>query len=764
MESGSDLSTHSRDSSVLPLESRKGVEFYVSCNPPLGLAGVDEVMGRIQCSDIRVRQAVAKFLLDIVEQDARPLKKQSPSTDPHMQVDVDAGSRLVPWSSWLQTQCFSGFEKYQYPEPTCKLAFKRVWRGLENLPPLTVDNLLGTCSIWSHSVTPLNFEGLAKLLGCRLFHNVRKTVVYIKGDSFGAVEQALKILGHLLLIAETTNKKHHLVYAEDAAQLKYVYKWLSQVGIMRTTYLPRPLRTKDLPKTLNQEGPKLLGAVCIRAAERTQENDWVSDKTQYKDKEVTPSAAPLFSAFKDYAYTKKFPANISGQLEEVKKLLETYNDAEPQSRKESCSVSGDVQSLSDTMDYEEDFEVVDCNPGAVETIPPKDLLDDDSPVELSSYAASCSILVPSPSKETLFQSPHKFNTDKREKSHFMHILGDRVGAMCSVIPLCPGYITISARFGRCYLNDIRSSLVDVGSGPHWTMKELLNEMESKQTCQYIRFSSILSSFSTCADLIVGTGGSSSSWNLLTTQVTYLVECELKEDECFIIEIDAETFNYSCRGTAVQIGCTFIHCVRQAWDVQVEVNKSSNLNLSPLHCRLCKVIVDSLHIFGSAKGETVLEFMANEELGLKIKSVQIQRSARYSNYDFPDSVLSIATMTKLKPDSIKANRQRWGGLEKKSSSGPCPDFWVEAFITSTKLEDVLKANIGLSTGERTSCDFTKLGQQGYYDSLSRPALKMIAQMDHIGQHNNNGISTNSRPSAFTVSVAESRQRNGDYCFW
>ncbi|KAG6023840.1 hypothetical protein E4U19_004110 [Claviceps sp. Clav32 group G5] len=282
------------------------------------------------------------------------------------------------------------------------------------------------------------------------------------------------------------------------------------------------------------------------------------------------------------------------------------------------------------------------------------------------------------------------------------------------------------------------------------MAVLLRELQSVEREQ-IGFSSTLSTIRSDEDTMVTYP--TSPWVLSKRDVIYQVQCTL-DDQQLSIEIDAKTFEFSCRGPVSELAGTLVHCVHQAWDMKMVVQHSSNLNLSPAHRLMGQVVTNSLHVRTTANGEYIFELL-NAKEDWTVTSVRIRHTGQYRSSQTPGSVLSVVAYQTLRPSEAKHQRRRWTIPKDASRHGPHPEAWFEAHISCSTLDALLEGNVHLSLGGQLSWDTTL--QDDVCDALFAPALETIAQIDEVGGMNDNGLSGGKLH--FQDSVAEARERSG-----
>jgi hypothetical protein len=173
-------------------------------------------------------------------------------------------------------------------------------------------------------------------------------------------------------------------------------------------------------------------------------------------------------------------------------------------------------------------------------------------------------------------------------------LRERIKSLAAMMQFTPGRVSIRLKFGRFYMINLVAAEVDVGSGPYQSKNSLRKLLDETTSSGNMRFSTILTTIGQDADTIVGSSLSIPEWENPTTQVTYQIECSFKDEE-FFVEVDANTFGYTCRGPSLEIGSVFIHSPGHAWDMKVCGDSSKNLDESTIHRAFGDIIVKSLHL-------------------------------------------------------------------------------------------------------------------------------------------------------------------------
>ncbi|KAM4055050.1 hypothetical protein HRG_005859 [Hirsutella rhossiliensis] len=368
---------------------------------------------------------------------------------------------------------------------------------------------------------------------------------------------------------------------------------------------------------------------------------------------------------------------------------------------------------------------------------------------------------PAPPEKAVFTPS---NGRPSRKSHILKLAEAHTKDLASILELSPGLVSIELKFGRFYLKNLSHSQVDIGSGPYWTMAEMLDSLNADdvpESC--IGFSTALT---TCGpdvdDLVEMHPPGEAPWVHFETQVCYEISCCLEDQAPFIVEIDAETFKTCCRGVEKELGDLYLHCVRRPWDMQVRVSQRTALNQSTLHVAIADALVASMNVTPTSAKGFAIETTIDERLGATVESISIRHAARYRQTQETGSILTVAMTKRLVPGEKHEKRMKWRLGQKLYEGVPC--LWYEVSVSSGRARDLFAENVGMAFGDRTSWDCEQLDREGVFEDICRPALGMITQMDEIGLLNDNGLRQKGHRS-FHDSLAEAKERcGGESVFW
>lgn len=158
-----------------------------------------------------------------------------------------------------------------------------------------------------------------------------------------------------------------------------------------------------------------------------------------------------------------------------------------------------------------------------------------------------------------------------------------------------------------------------------------------------------------------------------------------------------------------------------------------------------------------EGQVVIKANSNKTSRWGVEGTSIRHIARYRNGSKSRNYLAI-TVTRV--------AQRIGGSNYHGTTRPVPipgkgplSQWFEASIGSTRVDELLKENVGLEFGDKTSWTPDQLVKEGLIKALCDPALKMVMQMDHVGRTNCNGEGLKVGQSSSTKATG-----GGAFVFW
>ncbi|KAL7790977.1 hypothetical protein V8C37DRAFT_383033 [Trichoderma ceciliae] len=374
-----------------------------------------------------------------------------------------------------------------------------------------------------------------------------------------------------------------------------------------------------------------------------------------------------------------------------------------------------------------------------------------------------------PHEEVVYASP--------EKSDILRDMEDQLKTMSQILELAPGYVSLEVVFGRIYIKQMAPSLVNSGSGLSSSVNEaveFLNAPSFRQGC--VGFSPILSTLGGDADILANiTPPGESPWHLFEKEVWYDFECKLPgyKNESFVVELNADSFQYRCRGPRQEIFTIYMHCPQRAWDMKACGVRSTALGTEARFRCFVASLVENMAVFVDGKGDMRIEFPDDIGLQADIENISMRQIARYHHgKEDGNSVLSI-TMTHVLEESVSTvdTNQAIRGEGKKRFACPkgswnsaIPNQYLEASITSSRLLPYLQENIDFECGDKATWDTSHLESAGVFEDILRPALGMITHMDPIGSSNNTMRGVNDQDAFHEALVESDAMKKKKYTFW
>ncbi|KAK5990541.1 hypothetical protein PT974_08810 [Cladobotryum mycophilum] len=314
------------------------VEFYITCNPPLLPSGVEYVIQQTQdlvdaailpeilyepdvpwfkCiaatgNKEKINEVIQETLLSILEEETSAIDTNITSLidviDNVAQPDIDIlaeDPRVMTWSNYKSQDggFIYSFNKYRFPETMMPLNFKTTWRGIEEWSGGTLENLLVIFSrLVKDKSTPITPDEFGELTNCQISYNMKESMIYLGTDeSVETLQLATRKLQNLLtFVTSNPRQEAHLIALEGDDPLKVVYKWMSHIGLSRTTYV------QVSGTSMADEYRLLLNAATLRTQVLDKHSRWVVDRMVYPNQVAPgPTLAKPFRPFEGYVFRAK---------------------------------------------------------------------------------------------------------------------------------------------------------------------------------------------------------------------------------------------------------------------------------------------------------------------------------------------------------------------------------------------------------------------------------------------------------------------------
>jgi hypothetical protein len=187
------------------------------------------------------------------------------------------------------------------------------------------------------------------------------------------------------------------------------------------------------------------------------------------------------------------------------------------------------------------------------------------------------------SKEPKDAIPDKtFDYSVPQTSDILRQLEDHFKAASQILELSPGHVSLEVNFGRIYIKKLAPSMVKDSASEYSYQSvaeaiDFLNGPRFPPDC--VGFSPILSTMGGDADLLASiTPPGDLPWCLSEREIWYDFRCKFPESrsEAFVLELNAKTFQYRCRGPRKELFSMYMHCPGRAWDMKACGTRSTAL--------------------------------------------------------------------------------------------------------------------------------------------------------------------------------------------
>ncbi|PTB46645.1 hypothetical protein M441DRAFT_126041 [Trichoderma asperellum CBS 433.97] len=339
-----------------------------------------------------------------------------------------------------------------------------------------------------------------------------------------------------------------------------------------------------------------------------------------------------------------------------------------------------------------------------------------------------------------------------QKSDILRHSEDRLKRMSQILELAPGYVSLEVVFGRIYIKKLAPSIVKDSASDYSYQSvteavNFLNRAQFPQDC--VGFSPILSTMGGDADVLVDiTPPGELPWHLSEKEIWYDFQCKFPDSrgESFVLELNAKTFQYRCRGPRQELFAMYMHCPERAWDMKAYGARSTALGSEARFVCFAASLFEHMDIYvADSNGDVTIEFSENTAFQTAVQSITMRQVAKYRHQKKADSSILCITMKHLLEEGIspvmcdrgqvKIGERRHFDTPDGASNSALPHQYLEASITSSRLSSFFEENVQLESGNKAAWDIKQLESEGVFEDILRPAFGMITHMDHIGASNN-----------------------------
>ncbi|RFU79520.1 hypothetical protein TARUN_2727 [Trichoderma arundinaceum] len=394
----------------------------------------------------------------------------------------------------------------------------------------------------------------------------------------------------------------------------------------------------------------------------------------------------------------------------------------------------------------------------------------------SAFASTAGMGGSSTTKEPRPEDPHENDVyTPSEKSDILRDTENQLKNMSQILGLAPGYVSLEVVFGRIYIKQMAPSMVkQSGSGPSFSVNEgvkFLNSTNFLQNC--VGFSPILSTLGGDANVLVRiTPPGETPWHLFEKESWYDFECKFPglKGELFVVEVNADSFQYRCRGLRHEIFTIYMHSPQRAWDMKACGVRSDALGMEAKYKCFAESLVENISVYVNGNGGISIEISESASLWARVETIHMRQVARYRHgKESGSSVLSVTMIHVMEEKALgdeegtDLDESRLFALSNSSQNSALPHQHLEASISSSRMQQYLNENVSFECGDKATWDMESLESEGIFEDILRPAFGMISHMDPIGSSNNT-MGGFSDQAAFHESMVETDVKKRKWTFW
>ncbi|KAL7927500.1 hypothetical protein ACQKWADRAFT_276948 [Trichoderma austrokoningii] len=339
-----------------------------------------------------------------------------------------------------------------------------------------------------------------------------------------------------------------------------------------------------------------------------------------------------------------------------------------------------------------------------------------------------------------------------QKSDILRHCESQLKDMSQILELSPGYISLEIVFGRIYIKKLAPRMVNDSASQrsYQSVDEATNFLNGPNfPPDCVGVSPILSTMGGDGDLLANiTPPGDVPWRLSEREIWFDFRCNFPDSrgEFFILELNAKTFQYRCRGPRTELFSMYLHCPGSAWDMKACGARSTALGGEAKFASFAASLFEHMSInVVEDSGEMTIELFEDEDSQRAFECITMRQVAKYRHEKKVDNSLLSITMNYTLEESVSPaicgrteknlGKKRKFVISDGASNSALPHQYLEASITSSRVSALFEENVRLGNGDKATWNTDLLEEQGVFGDILRPAFGMITHMDLIGASNN-----------------------------
>ncbi|KAF9771494.1 hypothetical protein IL306_010866 [Fusarium sp. DS 682] len=712
-------------------------------------------------------------------------------TQPDIEV-LEEEPHIIPFPSLrtIPKDILDQYDEFRYPDSIKDLPYKAVWSVPESSGVSITQILSNYESLGSISPSGPSIDSLQALTNCALTHNLQGSLIYIGSDkseqALLTVKQKLDNLAKFMdaPLAPTA----HMIFTEtpegddkqDLGEAEYTLHRSSDTSReVDESKAPQAVKAEDVSgmnAKVEQQTPTLDGQASL--VQRLLDLD---SPEELELLSFPNPSHPNINGRQDLMDINDGPITTPALMDETRMPIRLDT---PECLSEAQSTYSEVifgktddqkKDLFDTMGQKaapgQSWASIASKKGTEKQKDNKTLEQNSRDTVVSGNRSTARIPAASIPQENTSTNPQVTRIvpgidmptiDQVQYDEIVSQAENKLSKLVEVLQVAPGKVSVQAQFGRLCRKDTFPALVYDGQEPSWFVSKTVEALNTENP--HMGFYPLLTTSGAEANLIPKMLSGKASWKLTGTRVFYEFLCVAEKTRPFRVEVDARTFHHQCFPMATELSKAFVHCTRRAWDVKFSVSRMHMEGIADDMEVFAASLVRSMSIKTNDMKEIVIDVEPKGASKWCIDRVLIRHEAMYRDGAKGPSCLKI-TMTRRveKLPGIPKGRYQGQSVPVAPPGNGQPSQWFEASISSVRGEEMLQENMGLKFGDKTHWTPETLQNQGVFKAICEPTMKMVSQMDQVGDSNSNGHGPRTDRQSYSA-VQDSMARQQGVYFW
>ncbi|KAI2635125.1 hypothetical protein GGS21DRAFT_543419 [Xylaria nigripes] len=330
---------------------------------------------------------------------------------------------------------------------------------------------------------------------------------------------------------------------------------------------------------------------------------------------------------------------------------------------------------------------------------------------------------------------------------------ESLASLMAPLTMWPGIVDLRIDLGRFCFMGVKKSHIQVpgvdDDEKYFGLDRIRDELTRRHTTpDKLCFTRVLTTLSAEANYIahLRDGDGHQIWTrpMQGLSSCYEFTCRSKTADGlewnFVVDIDAITFTPKVRQFKCEQNCFAVCCTKRAWDFQVVLSVSQNLNDGCT--RFAEDLSRSLQVWPVNDQIPELEVSYDRNHDIEILAVRTRNTACYISIEPNKDVqrMHIQEVWEMNRTSKIIQGQhvilKFATYKEHDAYSGIPIMWYEVSLKSDALSNAFKQNENIELGDETSWTVEALLKSGAIDDLARKAASIVKELDVVGYWNDN----------------------------